>query len=294
MRILVVGGDSPIGAAFVSALVQRRDAVFATTRRPGTARSECIFLDLADSSVDKVELPQVDAAFFCAAVSGFAHCRADPALARRVNVEGTSRLARRLVAQGTYVVLLSSTAVFDFQTPHVTADTPVSPRTLHGQIKVEAEKVFLQVGDLGSVLRLTKVLTPDASLMAGWIAALRRNEPVTAFSDLHLAPISLDDATSAMNAVAEDRGSGIYQMSGARDISYFEAARHLAKMMGRPAELVQPKRAADTGIPAEDIARFTTLESSRIEGLTGRLPPDPRAVIEAVYAPQVSRARVET
>lgn len=288
MRILVVGGDSPIGAAFVRASERRDVAVFASTRRKDTVDGNQFYLDLADDATDAAMLPAADVAFFCAAVSGFAVCRADPALARRVNIDGAGKLARRLTKQGTYCVLLSSTAVFDFQRPRVPAETPVRPLTMHGQIKAEAECIFLDMGPLGSVLRLTKVITPAATLFIKWITALGRHAQVTAYSDLHIAPISLEDATCAMFAVAGDRGPGIYQASGANDISYFDIARHLAKMMDVPPDRVRPERAADIGIPAAEIARFTTLESSRIEALTGCAAPDPYHVIETVFAPQIA------
>ena len=170
MRVLVVGGDSLIGEAFAQATTQRGDTVFATTRRKELADRISLFLDLARDDIDQIALPPVDSAFFCAAVSGFAVCRTDPALARRVNVEGTAKLVRRLTDRGIYCVLLSSTAVFNFQKPHVAPDTPTCPLTMHGQIKAEAEDIFRAQGALGAILRLTKVITPNAALFAKWVA----------------------------------------------------------------------------------------------------------------------------
>jgi dTDP-4-dehydrorhamnose reductase len=287
MRALVIGGDSVVGAALVRALTQRGDTVYATTRRRNTVNGDSLHLDLADDGIETVPLPVTDIAFFCAAVSGFAVCRNDPVLARRVNVEGTGKLARRLTRQGVYSVLLSSTAVFDFQRPRVPADAPLRPLTMLGQIKAEAERTFLALGQAASVLRLTKVVTPDAPLFAEWIAALRRHSSISAYSDLHIAPISLADATRAMFAVAGDRGSGIYQVSGASDISYLDVARHLAKMMGVPPGRIRSKLAVENGIPASEVPRFTTLESSRIEALTGCGAPDPYDLIETIFEPQI-------
>ena len=288
MRVLVVGGDSLIGAAFAQATTQRGDTVFATTRRKELADRSSLFLDLARDDIDQVALPPVDSAFFCAAVSGFAVCRTDPALARRVNVEGTARLVGRLTARGVYCVLLSSTAVFNFQKPHVAPDTPTCPLTMHGQIKAESEDIFRAQGALGAILRLTKVITPNAALFAKWVRTLAAGGSITAYTDLHLAPISLDDATLAMSTVARDRGAGIYQISGAGDISYFDLARHLAAMMGLPADRVRPALAVADGIPVEEVARFTTLESSRIEALTRRAAPEPYAVVEKVFGPTLA------
>ena len=227
-------------------------------------------------------------AFFCAAVSGFAVCRADPAYARRVNVDGTGALVRRLAGEGTHCVLLSSTAVFDFQTPYVAADTPVCPRTMHGLIKAEAEQVFLTLGRSASVLRLTKVIVPQAQLFADWIAALQEGGKISAFSDLHIAPLRLEDATTAMAAVARDRGSGIYQMSGANDLSYLEIARYLAKMVGVSSDQVRPERAVDRGLPETEVPRYTTLDSSRLMALRGQTALDPYRVIESVFELQLT------
>lgn len=287
MRILIIGGDSVTGAALSRMAQQLGHTTYETTRRRTPTLADRPFLDLASSHIEHVKLPEVDVAFFCAAVSGFARCRENPSLARKVNIEGTSTIARRLIERGTYVVLLSSTAVFDFQSPHVPADAPTRPRTLHGEIKAAAERVFLDIGSQGAVLRLTKVLTSDTGQIPSWINSLRRHERITAFSDLHIAPLSLNDATAAMLAVANDRGRGVYQMSGAKDVSYYDVAVYLAKAMERSTDLVEPKRAIDTGLPAEDIARYTTLDSSRLQGLTHRPAPDPYEIIDDVYAAQI-------
>ncbi|HUD88231.1 MAG TPA: sugar nucleotide-binding protein [Xanthobacteraceae bacterium] len=288
MRVLVVGGDSLIGAAFARSLAGLGHIVYSTTRRRESVGGSHFYLDLTEDEPEAIALPAVDVVFFCAAVSGFAVCRTNPALARRVNVEGTGRLVRRLVGDGIYAVLLSSTAVFDFQEPYVLPDAPVRPLTVLGQTKAEAERIFLAMGAFGSVLRLTKVVTADAPLFTKWITALRRREQIVAYSDIHIAPISLDDATRAMFAVASDRGPGVYQISGARDVSYFEVALHFATMMRVPLDRVRSERAIDNGIPAAEVPRHTTLESSRIEALTGRAAPDPYQIIETIFEPQIT------
>lgn len=287
MRFLIVGGDSVTGAAFSQAARQRGHTTYETTRRRPSVGNGRLYLDLASDDIGQVELPKVDVAFFCAAVSGFARCRKDPALARKVNIDSTAIVARRLIVGGAYVVLLSSAAVFDFQTPHVAGDSPTRPRTLHGSIKATAEKIFLDAGSRGAVLRLTKVLTADIGQIPSWIHSLRRGKCITAFSDLHIAPISLDDATTAMLAVANDGGAGIYQMSGAKDISYYDIALYLAREMRRQTDLVRSARAIDAGLPAEDIARYTTLDTSRLEGLTRRPAPEPYDVVDSVYREKI-------
>jgi dTDP-4-dehydrorhamnose reductase len=290
MGVIIVGGDSTVGSAFARALRQWGEAVVTTSRR----RNEGTYswpLDLSDPDVAATPLPEGnEIAFFCACVNGFGSCRSNPDYARRVNVDGTAIVARRLASRGTRVVLLSSTAVFDFRTPHQPAAMPTSPHTLYGQLKAEAEKVFLSLGRLGSVLRLTKVLTPEMPLFTEWISALAHGDAVTAFSDLYFSPITLDDAVAALSGVREDSSGGIYQFSGADDISYADAVRHIAGRMEVDAARVNGELAAGRGIRTEEIPRFTSLDSARLQKITGRTPPDPFAVLDAVYGPIIAAA----
>src|SRR5437667_10713518 len=106
MKALVVGRDSRIGRALSEALVEGGHQVQGTSRRPDAAGKGYQHLDLADPDVESQPLPSVDVAVFCAAMTRFADCRADPALARRVNVESPVALARRLAGQGARVVLI--------------------------------------------------------------------------------------------------------------------------------------------------------------------------------------------
>ncbi len=291
MRALVVGVDAGIGAALVGALQRRGDTVYGTTRRSGPHAAGTVVIDLAGADLDTVALPEADIAFFCAAMTGLAECRKDPELARRVNTTGPARLARRLVARGTRVILLSTNAVYDWQSPRVPASEPPCPLTVYGRLKAEAEAEFSALGDAAMILRLSKVLTPELKLFCGWIEALAAGREVTAFTDLHLAPIRLDDAVSALLALADRSESGLFQVSGAKDMSYVEAARHLARRLGAPLTRVVESRAADAGFPREEITTFSSLDSSRLCGLTGWTPPDPYDVLDDVFGAAIAGAR---
>jgi dTDP-4-dehydrorhamnose reductase len=283
MKALVVGADSAIGRGLMSALVRRGDSVIGTSRRSDATARGFLALDLAERNAPAALLPKADVVFFCAAMTGFRACRENPDLARAVNATAPVALARRLVGAGSRVVLLSTSAVFDWSTPLVPPGRKTCATSVYGRTKAEAEAGFLSFGRSASVIRFAKVLEPGAKLFLDWIDALRGGRHARAFSDLRMAPVSLDDALAALLAVADDPEGGIYQYSGAVDISYLDAARHLARRLGRDTSLVVEGFAREAGIPPEEITYFSSLDSGRVADLLGRAVPDPFKVIDAVF-----------
>lgn len=292
MKAIVFGADGTIGGALARALEARGDIVHGTTRRPALAGPRRPLLDLATSDVAAFPLPEADVAFFCAAIVSYAECRTNPELARRVNVINPAVLARRLVAAGARVVLLSTSAVFGGKAPNVPAERAPCPCTVYGELAAEAEKQFTALGKAASIVRLTKLITPDAKRFTNWIDALSRGQAVVAFSDLRMAPISLDDAISALLAIAASPAGGIYQISGSSDISYYEAARHIALRLRVAPTLVIEERASRAGIRPEEITEFSSLDAGRVTGLTGRPAPEPYAVLDTVFKDQFAASRV--
>jgi dTDP-4-dehydrorhamnose reductase len=282
VSILVIGGDGLVGGAVASALAAKGRIVHRTTRRVSHKDSD-IFLDLADPSLGSAPLPEVETAIFCAAVNGFARCRADPRHAYQVNVNATHVLTRRLATRGCRVIYLSSSAVFNFQRPRVQADDPVCPNTVYGKNKALAESAVLATDTRNTVVRLTKVLTLDTAHFRMWLNALKSRHRITAYSDLHFCPITAEHAAGAIVKIIDQGSGGIYQVSGADDISYARAARYLAKRMERDESLVLADTAASNGIPPEEVAAFTSLDISRFAALTGERAPSPFEVLDTVF-----------
>ncbi|MEA2876285.1 MAG: dTDP-4-dehydrorhamnose reductase [Hyphomicrobiales bacterium] len=294
MKAIVIGMDGLIGGALAQAIRAEGGQVHGTSRRADAAASGLQRLDLAEPNPGDVGLPSADVAFFCAAMVRFAECRANPRLARQINVVAPAALARRLAAQGTRPILLSTSAVYDGRAARVLSSEPPRPVTDYGRLKAEAEAEFLALGEGASVVRLTKVLAPRQPIFIRWIEALSRGESVTAFSDLGLAPVSLAAAIRGLSAIATQGEGGIFQVSAASDIAYAEAARHVAGRVGADRKLVVSQRGVDAGMPPEQMTLLSSLDASRLATLTGEGAPDPFDVIDEVFGAEMKQARGQT
>jgi len=278
-QALVVGIDSGIGAALAETLAAAGWRVAGTSRRgsPGT-----LPLDLAALTEESLAGLAADVCFLCAAMTRHADCRADEATAWRVNAEAPARIAQAVAAAGGRSILLSTNAVFNGALARRAAATPPCPVDSYGRQKAEAERAVLAT-PRAAVLRLTKVLTPTLPLFRGWIAALQQGRAVTAFSDMVMAPVALDAVTDALADIAAVGADGIFQASATADISYAEACRHIAKRLGADPSLVTTTTAAEAGVSAGDVPQSTSLDASRLAGLTGRSVPAPLDVIDHVF-----------
>ncbi|MBP89486.1 MAG: hypothetical protein CMJ64_22715 [Planctomycetaceae bacterium] len=278
--VLIVGGDSTLGRALASRLSSLGARVITTTRRAKGSRETRLLLDLASESDET--LPDCSRAFLCAGITSQRACEEQPGLARRVNVEGTVRIAERLVERGSFVVFPSTNLVFSGDRPFARTDATLCPRTEYGRLKTDAEARISALGPLVAVVRLSKLLTPDFALFDGWYKRLAQGQSIEAFRDMRVAPVTLATAASTLATIGRQRISAVSHLSGDQDVSYYDVAQRLASRMTVPAGLVKGVTTSEVTQPARAIPRHTTLDCSRLVEELGMSVPSTWSAIDAV------------
>jgi len=285
--MLLVGGDSEIGAATYRHLKGQGRPVCATTRRRDRVAPDRPLLDLAASLDDWQPPPDTRAACIFVAIARLAACAVDPVGSARVNVTQTLALVERLMARNIHVLFLSTNQVFDGTMPHVQPDAPTCPVSDYGRQKARVEAALrdhMRRGASVAILRLGKVVSPAMALIEDWIDALAAGRTIEAFHDMPLAPTPIDLTAAAIGALLEDRLSGVYQLTGPRDVSYADIGRFLAGHLDVDPNLVREVSALDAGLPKGATPRHTTLDSSALRERYGLEPPDIWAIIEPMIA----------
>jgi len=253
-------------------LEQRGCRAQGTTRRRETAAADRLYLDLASDLEPWVCSALFEAAVVCAGVSKNEAIARDPEEAARVNLRGIPSLIRTLIARRTFVVFLSTNAVFDGSRPHATPEEAPAPITEYGRHKAIVEQQVLAHGQWGAVVRMTKVLGPGSPFIQEWAELLRKGETIHPFADACMAPTSLSFVVRVLERILEERAPGVSQVSGPTDITFAQAAFYLAHRLGARPALVQPVLGRETR-PDLKIPRYTTLETSRLVREFGLVPP---------------------
>ena len=210
----------------------------------------------------------------CAGITRLATCRKDPIGTRKINVEGTLKLARYLSSQGTQVIFLSTDKVYDGLCQYRLPEEEVSPVTEYGIQKAEAERGILELSN-GVVLRVAKVVYPSQELLAGWVVKLKAGQTITPLYDMWFAPVSMNSVCRMIDRLITSRANGIWHISSTHEITYQEAARHIAKCLGADPKNIKAGSFRDSGrVLGEEVPRYTSLDMKKTSKL-GIFPEDP-------------------
>ncbi|MCC7373766.1 MAG: SDR family oxidoreductase [Verrucomicrobiales bacterium] len=235
-------------------------------------RSRC---DLSDpKSVERCfheDAP--DLVIHCAGLTRSPSCQADPALARRLNVEMTAHLSD--LAASCCLIFLSTDLVFDGrQGGYRETDRP-NPLNVYAETKVEAEaRVLARAGHLvvRTSLNFGESPTRDRAFNEEMSRAWREGKTLNCFTDEYRCVIPAETTARALWSLgkwwlAGNRGDGdrIFHLAGAERLSRYEIAQLVATQYPECHPKVEPgslrdyhgaPRPADTSL---DISRILRL-----------------------------------
>lgn len=255
MRVLVTGADGFVGTAVCRALAEADHRVVAATRKgigaPGVDEARRL-ADLADLRDPDGLVRGVDAIVHLAArVHMMDNCANEPlAEYRRVNVEGTRRLAEAAARAGVKrLVFLSSIKVNGERTtgrPFTEDDAP-DPRDPYGQAKWEAEQQLAGIADRAGlevvILRAPLVYGPGVkanflSLIALCDTALPL--PFGAITHNRRSLLYVRNLADAIRAALSHPGAAgqTFLVSDGAPVSTAALVRELRLALGRPVRLL--------------------------------------------------------
>jgi len=259
---LVVGGDSLVGSGIQLHCREAGIPVEISSRRPG---AKGLLFDLRDPDFAPLERTRHEFAFICAAVTDMRACQDEPVLTRRVNVDNTIELMRRLADRGTHLVFLSSSQVFDGETANPAEDATTCPKNEYGAQKLAVEQAIARHELPAAILRPTKILASHpVGVFKAWFDALGKGHAIQAATNMPISPVTVEDVARAAVLLAAGRHRGIWHLGASDEMTYFEAARLMAERQQLPQALVKGEALTDAQVPSMYRHRHGTLSSRKI------------------------------
>jgi dTDP-4-dehydrorhamnose reductase len=194
----------------------------------GITRAE---LDLTDFAAVKREFNRQRPRLLihCAALSKSPECQANPALARRLNVDVTAQLAE--LAADIPMVFLSSDLVFDGKAGNYDESAAVNPLSIYAETKVAAERILL-ANPRHTVIRTSLNGGTSPAGNRGFNEELRRawqaGESLRLFTDEFRSPIPAQVTARAIWELTERNRPGHYHVAGGERLSRWQIGQLLA------------------------------------------------------------------
>jgi dTDP-4-dehydrorhamnose reductase len=262
-RVLVTGAAGMLAADLVPALAGAGCEVFARPRSDlDITRPEEVARAFRDTRPEVV--------VNCAAFTKVDACESDPR-AFEVNAGGVEVLAAQCLVHSARLVQISTDFVFDgLKKSPYTEDEPPAPLSAYGRSKLAGEQAALRV-PTGLVVRASWLFG-----RGGWnfVEAIRKQiedgrRSLTVVDDQRGRPTATTDLAEALLALLEVSAVGIYHFANRGEVSWFELAREIVALSGRPAVEVVPIDSATLGRPARRPA-YSVLDTSKYERVTSR------------------------
>lgn len=275
--VWITGARGLIGYA----LVQTAGLYAGGARVIGLSRAE---LELTDSLrvKERFHRDHPDLVIHCAALSRSTDCQANPALARRLNVEVTELLAELAGEIG--FIFFSTDLVFDGRAGNYDELAPVNPLSIYGETKVAAENIVLK-NPRHCVVRtsINGGTSPsgDRGFNEQLRAAWKAGETLRLYIDEFRSPIAATVTARAVWELAQAGASGICHVAGSERLSRWQIGQLLARLWPRleprlePASLKEYRGAPRSPDTSLNCAKAQRLLSFRLPGLTEWLQNNP-------------------
>lgn len=241
MRVLVTGGAGQLGRDIERLWTQDGDEVVALTRDD---------LDVSSRSqvLGAITSLRPDVVVNCAAWTAVDACEGDAERAFAVNALGV-RWAREACARvGAHLVQISTDYVFDgsLDRPYREWDDP-NPRSVYGASKLGGER---EAGPDATVVRTSWVCGEHGNNMVKTVLRLSAERSTLSFVDDQVGcPTFTSDLAVAVRRLAVDRRAGVYHVTNAGPVSWYEFVRDIVVAAGRDPEMVHPISTADLDPP---------------------------------------------
>jgi dTDP-4-dehydrorhamnose reductase len=165
----------------------------------------------------------------CAALTKSPACQADAALAWKLNVEATARLAE--LASEAPLVFFSSDLVFDGRRGNYAEIDPVNPLSVYAETKAAAERIVLahpQHMVIRTSLNGGVSPTRDRAFNEEMRRAWEQGKAVKLFTDEFRCPIPAIATAHAIWELIARRQPGLYHVAGTERLSRWEIGKLLA------------------------------------------------------------------
>lgn len=248
-KVIVLGAGGNIGLWVALGLAKSHEVVAVAHDYIPPQLPRAIKLDITrtDEVVGLITSTRPSAVVNLSAMADPDACEKNPALARKVNIDGAANVAHACAEVGARLVYYSSDLVFDGKKSLYTeSDTP-NPLSLYGETKLKGESVSLDINPgMTAILRTAIVYGKGSgkrpSFIESTIEKSRDGMGIVAFTDQYRSFLYVEDSANAVAGIIDRKLTGVYHAGGDERMSRYDFMLTLFKKMSLPQETLVPAK----------------------------------------------------
>ena len=283
-RMLIVGRRGFVGSTLAVAAAQQFEVV-----DDHATGGPAIDITCAESVRTVFQSACPDIVVLVAAISDIDRCEKAPDRTAQVNVAGAINVARECASRGARLIFTSSGAVFDGTREEYRETDAISPISVYGRTKAEAEAALAAILPGTIVLRLSLVLgyaptNNSNSLLNKLRDTFARGTRVRASTLEQRNAIDIATLNEfILKLAAMPDGGGVFHVGSDQALSRYEITCALAEKMGFDPALVEAETNASVGRAPRGLRHH--LIADKISAACGIAIPTSDAVFErCLYA----------
>jgi len=252
-RVLVTGGAGFVGSTLANHLVTDNEVIAVDDLHLGTPENLDDGVEFVEASVVDDDWPaEVDAVFHLAALSSRAMLEADPQQGTRVNVEGTVNVIERTRDHADTVVFAGTSSMYD-DDPPAREDDPVRAATCYEASMLARDRYMEYYNEFYDDISVASTRFSSvyegyggneahkgeyANTVSQWAAKMADGGVPVLWGDGSQTRdyVHVSDVVRAMEAVADHRLEGSYNVGTGRNVSFNETVDLLNEALGTDIE----------------------------------------------------------
>ena len=240
-KILITGSNGLLGQKLVYKLLKdQTHEIIATARGENRLKVKdgytFISLDITnEEDVDEViSTVKPDVVIHTAAMTNVDQCEAEMDKADLLNVQAVQYIVDACIKNNAFLVHLSTDFIFDGKEGPLKETAEPNPLSFYGMTKLKAEQIILKSRVKAAILRTVLVygIVDDMSRsnIVLWAKeAFEKGTPINVVDDQYRTPTLAEDLADGCILAAEQKITGIFNISGKDFMSIYELVERVGK-----------------------------------------------------------------
>ena len=244
-KILILGSSGLVGQNFIKKLDNFK--VYSTYNKIKKMESD-IYFDITDNmNIEKVlnSIRPDIIVNLCNIYKNLEFCENNKELVKRINGNSLETISKHANKIGAYLVSLSSDFVFDGKKGNYKEEDELNPINFYGQTKAIGENYVKNTAKKFCIVRTSMVFGKNKirkTLPDHILEGIKDNQKYKLINDQFMTPTHLDNLSSMLKEIIENKIQGVFHLVGKTKTTRFEFGIKLCEMLNIDKNLLVPVR----------------------------------------------------